>query len=230
MGRLKIFISVILILAVGFLAGAIGSRMYIKHRIEKHYLADEPPGVRFLNRLTDRLDLAEPQAMAIRKIIAQSKEELLAYRRKYRPEFQKLFDETLSKIKSELNESQKTKLDRYVTSVKKRTHRLRHGPPPPPAMPMRSLEEVLISLGIGNASRKEVKALLTTHMAKKEEIKKKFLEERRQEMHQHQLAMDKLDRDMEKRLEMFLSEEQLKKFKRLVGSEKALRRPFFERR
>ena len=223
MGRLKIIISVLLILAVGFLAGAIGSRMFIKHRIEKHYLADEPPGVRFLNRIADRLDLAKSQAKAIEKIIEQSREELLVYRQKYRPEFQKLFDETLSKISAELNESQKKELNRYIKKVKRRTHRFRHEPPPPPAMPMRSPEEVLNELGIGDASRKEAKALLTTHMAEKEKMEKKFLEAHRQAMHQHKLAMDKLDRDMEKQLEAFMSEAQLKRFKRLVENEKAPR-------
>jgi hypothetical protein len=228
MGRLKIIISVFLILVVGFLAGAIGSRMLIQHRIEKHFLADELPGIRFLNRLTDRLDLSEPQSAAIHNIIETSRKELLTYRQKYRPEFQKLFDETLSKVNAELNESQKKKLDRFSKKIKRRTRRMRHGPPHKPPIHLLTPDELINELNIDDAHKKDVHALLADHMAEKEKIAKSFIGERRQMMHQHKSEMEKLDRRIEKQLKVILSPDQLKTFQRLMEDEKPPRRPFFK--
>lgn len=134
MGRLKIIVSVVLIFAVGFLFGSIGSKMLIKHRIEKHFLADEPPGIHILNRLVARLDLSDAQKTAIKRILEESRQELNTYRQRYRPEFRKLFEGTLSKIRGELNEAQKKKLDYLSERLKKRIRRKGPKPPMPPPM------------------------------------------------------------------------------------------------
>ncbi len=216
MSRLKIFLSVCLILGLGFLAGALFSRVLIQQRIEKHFFAKEPPGIHFLQRMTARLDLTASQQKAIQKIIDNARIELIAYRQKYRPEFQKQLDDTLVKIKAELNDSQKEKLDRFTKRVKKRLRRHHSGPFPKPPMQSLTAEELMNELVIDDSQKKVVHALLATHMAQKNKIERKFHDAQRQIREQHKSDMGSLDRDVIKQLRKSLSDDQLKKAQRLL--------------
>lgn len=221
MGRLKIIVSVFLLLSIGFLIGAIGSRMLMKHRIEKNFLGDEPPGVRFFNKITDRLDLSPSQEATINDIVGQAREELLAYREKCRPEFRKLIHETMDKIVAELDDSQKRKLDRYTERFKKRGRRSRrHPPPPPPPSQLLTPEEVIEALGVAPEHQKEFTALLAAHLAEKKQKEKKFRKAHRHMKEEHRAEMDALYDNIETQLKAFLTDEELVRLRRLLADRK----------
>ena len=124
--RLKVCIGILLIFVLGMLAGTLGTGFFIKHRIGRFVGGEGPlPPIRVLERLSGKLDLSKPQQIEIEKILKQAHAQLIEFRRGYRPEFEKIFNDTIEQIKQNLDNRQKQKLDKLTESLK---HRFRKHP------------------------------------------------------------------------------------------------------
>jgi len=122
--RLKVCIGILLIFVLGMLAGTLGTGFFIKHRIGRFVGGEGPlPPIRVLERLSGKLDLSKPQQIEIEKILKQAHAQLIEFRRGYRPEFEKIFNDTIEQIKQNLDNRQKQKLDKLTESLKHRFHK-----------------------------------------------------------------------------------------------------------
>jgi len=129
MKRFKIFSGILLVFIVGAMTGILGTGLLIKSRFEKFSKSHEPPMFRVFKRFSDRLDLTEIQKDKIEMILEDSKGKMIAFRKKYQPEYQKLFDDTNHKIKEELTVEQQQKFEKFIKRIKKHAFRP-HRPPP----------------------------------------------------------------------------------------------------
>jgi len=126
MKRLKVCIGILLIFILGMLAGTLGTGFFIKHRIGRFVRGDGPfPPIRVLERLSAKLDLSKSQQIEIEKILKQAHDRLIEFRRGYRPEFEKILNDTIEQMKEKLDSRQKQKLDKLTERLK---HRFRNHP------------------------------------------------------------------------------------------------------
>lgn len=133
MNRLKLWVGILLLLVLGALVGSLITGMLVKQRIV-HFREGRPGAKRayFVNKLARDLNLTEAQRIKIEEIMGQTHEKLSELRKKHRPEFEKIREESFKQIKKELNEEQKQKLDELSQRFRKRFKKGRRPPPPLP--------------------------------------------------------------------------------------------------
>jgi hypothetical protein len=122
MNKLKLGVGVLLIFALGALAGSLGTRLYVRERIVA-FTRGDAPAVRMLKRISRELDLTQSQQEKIDKIVAEMQAELSDFRRRYHPEFVQIVDKTIELMKEQLNDAQKEKLDQLHERLKRRVRR-----------------------------------------------------------------------------------------------------------
>lgn len=137
MNRLKLWTGIILIFALGALAGSLVTGSLVKQRVVK--FRERGPEKRkafMIKKLNRELNLTEAQRVKIEQIIDQTHEKFFQLREKHRPEFRKIREQSFELMKKELNEEQKQKLDEIKQKFKKRfKKRGRSKRPPPPPRP-----------------------------------------------------------------------------------------------
>ena len=124
MNKFKLGVGVLLIFALGALAGSLGTRFYVRERIVA-FTRGDPPAVRMLKRISRQLDLTQSQREKIDKIVAATQAELFDFRRRYHPEFVQIVDKSIGLMKEQLDDAQKEKLDQLYERLKRRVHRRR---------------------------------------------------------------------------------------------------------
>jgi hypothetical protein len=125
MNRLKLTLGVILVLLVGALAGALGTKIYYQQRIER-FAPVKPPHRRkifMMKRLSDRLDLTKEQQPEIEKIVEDFQSRISAVRREYLPKIEEITDQSLRSMEEKLRPEQKKKLTKLRKRLKKRQER-----------------------------------------------------------------------------------------------------------
>jgi hypothetical protein len=215
MNKSKLFIGVSLIFLLGVSLGAFGTRIYTKHKITKFLGADEPPAPRILRRLSERLDLSDSQKTEFEKILHQSRTKWTAFRQKYQPEFQSLFDETIGQLKEVLNDEQKQKLDDHYNRFKKRIltrkdRRLPLGPIPQD----RLLSDIKKHLNLTEPQEAEVIPIIKSSVMQQRRIIKSL----RSELQKHQ-------KTVEDQLGTILTPEQMEKYRKFQAKRRPILRP-----
>ena len=117
--RWKLISGLLLVFVLGILAGSVGTGIYLKHRLVP--LIKEP-GARksfIMEKLSKKLNLTPDQQIKIEPIVNQMIEKRREFYRKSRPEIKKIMDQGFAKIKAELSEDQKKKLDELREDFKK---------------------------------------------------------------------------------------------------------------
>ena len=118
---------------VGVLAGGLGAGIYFEARIEKMVFHGPPRGDRFLERLTQDLDLSPIQVKEIRPIIQDLEEKSFTIKGRFFQQIKPLLDESRKRIRLKLNHEQTIKFDKIHEKMKKGA---RQPPPfPPPGGP-----------------------------------------------------------------------------------------------
>lgn len=108
----KTFVAVLAIFIGGALSGALGARIYLKHRL--HQIVSEGPRFRgaLLRRIPTAIDLNPEQRPAIEEIVRDAERQLFSMRDETRSQMNKVFEEALSKIEQQLDEKQRKQLAR----------------------------------------------------------------------------------------------------------------------
>ena len=129
MTKFKTGLAIFLILAVGFLSGVMGSRLYIKNRIQNMIThAGHPPmGVFF--HLSRKLGLSSEQKEQVKKIISDMGPKWQKLWEAHQPDVENLFQENMEQIKKVLNDEQIKKLDEEIARFKEREKRMEKGGP-----------------------------------------------------------------------------------------------------
>ena len=120
MKRWKLISGLLLVFVLGVLAGAFGTRIYLKDRFA-HLRKDPKARQAFIMRkLSKELSLTPEQKVKIGEIVEQVGERRREYYRKNRPEIKKIMDEGFAQIRNVLNNDQQKKLDELRAEFEKR--------------------------------------------------------------------------------------------------------------
>jgi hypothetical protein len=120
MKRWKLASGLLLVFVLGILAGAFGTRIYLKDRFA-HLRKDPKARQAFImGKLSKELELTPDQKIKVEKIVEQVGAKRREFFLKNRPEIKKIMDEGFSQIKKELNNDQQKKLDVLREEFKKR--------------------------------------------------------------------------------------------------------------
>jgi len=120
MKRWKLVSGLLLVFVLGILAGAFGTRIYLKDRFA-HLRKDPKARQAFIMRkLSKELELTPDQKIKVEKIVAQVGAKRRELFLKNRPETKKIMDEGFLQIKKELNNDQQKKLDVLRAEFEKR--------------------------------------------------------------------------------------------------------------
>jgi len=120
MKRWKLISGLLLVFVLGILAGAFGTRIYLKDQFE-HLRKDPKARQAFIMRkLSKELELTPGQKIKIEKIVEQLGEKRREFFLKNRPEIKKIMDEGFAQIKKELDNDQQKKLDVLRAEFEKR--------------------------------------------------------------------------------------------------------------
>jgi hypothetical protein len=120
MKRWKLVSGLLLVFVLGILAGAFGTRIYLKDRFA-HLRKDPKARQAFImGKLSKELELTPDQKIKVEKIVEQTGAKRREFFLKNRPEIKKIMDEGFLQIKKELNNDQQKKLDVMREEFKKR--------------------------------------------------------------------------------------------------------------
>jgi hypothetical protein len=103
--------GVILVFALGVLAGSIGPQVYHKYWVERFW---RDPGARrtlLLEKLTKELHLSEVQQKEFSPIIEEADQKLEALRQSRRADIKKILDEGFARMKERLDPGQQKILE-----------------------------------------------------------------------------------------------------------------------
>lgn len=219
MDKLKVAIIILLVFAVGALAGSLGNKLYFKHRLERFVKGGSPPLMHiFMRKMVQNLDLTEAQKTDIEKIVRQAEKKIVSFREKYHPEFEKIMDDTIVLIKEKLNDAQKKKLDKLHEELKMRGRMGPRGMPRPPTMggmPDQLFATMKERLNLTKEQEEKIRPVIDASLEKKQNIFKKHGEQERKNVRILEKDMQALDQDTEKQLGSVLTEEQLKDYQKI---------------
>ncbi len=219
MNKLKVAIILLLVFAVGALAGSLGNKLYFKHRFERFVKGGPPPLMHILMRkMIHELNLTETQKADIEKIVNQTEKQIVDFRQKYHPEFEKIMDDTIARIKEKLTDEQKKKLDKLHKELKTRGrmgHRRMHHPPVRGGISDQLFATMKASLNLTKEQEEKIRPIIDGGMEKKQAILKKHREQERENRRVLENDMRAIDKDIEKQLGSVLTEEQLKEYQEI---------------
>ncbi|MGD9157585.1 MAG: hypothetical protein PVG39_04205 [Desulfobacteraceae bacterium] len=219
MNRFKLVIGVILVFAVGLLAGAICTGIYYKERI-KVFAAGGPPMDAKVRMLLDEfsrdLELTDTQRSEIEKILQDAQEQISELRRKTFPQIEEINDKSLELIREKLNDKQREKFNTFYNKIKRFHNRFAVRLDFPGRPFSRDLNEMKERLNLQPEQIKKIEEIMKDGFQKRE----KFMEESRQEkprdFSQIRQELTKLDDQEYESIEKILSKEQREAYKKYL--------------
>ncbi len=119
----KLIAGVALVFIVGVLIGSVGTRLFFRHHHEA-FTGERANRTAFImKRLSKELKLTDTQKVAVQHIVEQTQDRLRAHFVEQRPEVQAIVNDGFLRVKNELTDDQKKKLD----ELKEKFERRRHG-------------------------------------------------------------------------------------------------------
>ncbi|MEN6617260.1 MAG: hypothetical protein ABFD12_11935 [Syntrophorhabdus sp.] len=173
MNMIKLLVVLTLVFLVGVFAGALGTRMYLRHHLET--VQAQKPGSaekieRIVKKISDDLKLDAAQQDYVRKIVTETNARAEAIKVLYEPELKRIYDQSFGQINERLTETQKHKLrlrqekfsDRFNASYFKSLQIAEGALPDPTVMKDR--------LGLSDAQLSQVTSFLDTQKKRRASI------------------------------------------------------------
>jgi Spy/CpxP family protein refolding chaperone len=113
MKKWKLIIGVALVFILGALAGSLGTQLYQRQWSERFWKDPAARRAVFLQRLTTKLRLTEPQQKEFKAIVEEVDRKLASLRRESRAEVKKIIDESFTQMKEKLDPEQQKKLEEF---------------------------------------------------------------------------------------------------------------------
>ena len=118
MKKWKLIIGVALVFILGALAGSLGTQLYQRQWSERFWKDPAARRAVFLQRLTTKLRLTEPQQKEFKAIVEEVDRKLASLRRESRAEVKKIIDESFTQMKEKLDPEQQKKLEEFKADRK----------------------------------------------------------------------------------------------------------------
>jgi len=124
MKNVKAIIAIILIFTFGVAAGAIGTHLFYKSRIERFMGGGGEGREEFIvKRLSRSLDLDGQQVEQVRAIMHETHSEMNLIRKQSRPQIEAVMEKGQERIKKILRPAQQEKFEKIIAERKARHHR-----------------------------------------------------------------------------------------------------------
>jgi hypothetical protein len=130
--KLKVSIGVLLVFALGTLAGTFGTQAYMKYRVS-HFVqrGQDARAQLLLGRLSSDLGLTEAQRAEIGKILRNSHQRLAQISQRCQPEIRGILEHDFAMIRELLSDDQRERFDQFQRRFQQRgRHRMLRQPPP----------------------------------------------------------------------------------------------------
>lgn len=113
-------VGVVLVFLAGAAIGAIGMRIYVRHRIADFVGKGPPPRMvgHLMRKITAELSLSPEQEAEVRRIAESLRGELMGLREKYRPEVEAIIEKQFAAIKDCLDPAQQQQADAILSRLK----------------------------------------------------------------------------------------------------------------
>jgi hypothetical protein len=228
MNKFKLIIGVILVFAVGVLAGAICTGYYFKEQL-KMFVAEGPPMDMKIRRLLDEfsrdLDLSEAQRIEIEKILRDAQEGILELRRKTFPQIEVLNEKTLELIREKLDEKQREKFNTFYNKMKNFQDRFAvnldfPGRPFPP-----EIDEMKNRLNLKPEQVSRIEEIMKENFRKREKIMDQGRDKQPPDFSQIRKNMMEIDELENKKIEAILTKEQLEIYSSFLEKKRSRRPP-----
>jgi len=203
-------VAILILLALGALAGALATKVYVKGKISNFVHGMRPPLTIIVKGFLAELDLSESQHEDIESILNQSETRFRELLQKHHPEVEELVDDTMLQIKEKLDSEQRQKLDEFAETLKRRRP-MRGG--------RRSLfkrerpEEVLSDmsrrLNLTAEQETAVRPIVESSLDERHKIQGQHRKDRQQRFHSFMEEMEALQTSVEERLSTVLTPDQM---------------------
>lgn len=177
MNTAKLILMLVLVLLVGVFAGSLGTRLYLKHEIERSEAGRHDPEERvkrIVGRLTDELKLDNNQQAEVRKVVMATDARVTGIKASYEPELKRIYDQSFQRIGDNLKDEQRVKLQKRRDRFSAKYN----------AMYFRSLriaqaglpdgETIARRLGLNGSQRPQVDAILKVHREREGRVIEKY--------------------------------------------------------
>jgi len=210
MNNLKLGVAILILLALGALAGALATKVYVKGKISNFVHGMRPPLTIILKGFLAELELSESQHEEIEKILNQSETRFRELIQKHHPEVEELVDDTMLQIKEKLDREQKEKLDEFSETLKRRRP-MRAGPPGMlrKERPEEVLSDMIRRLHLTAEQELEVRPIIESCLEERRHIEEQHREDRQQRFHSFMDKMEALQTSVEERLSTILTPDQM---------------------
>jgi hypothetical protein len=218
MKRVKLFAGLILVLLVGAFAGALGTGIYVKHRIEKS-LFPPPPHMRtvfLMNRLSEELDLTDAQLMEIERIVEACESETFSLRRQFEPRIRETVDRAFDSMKATLTPAQIEKLNRFQRRFRERHSRAFLHSILSEQTAERILGHMKHRLFLSKAQYRKARGIIEDGVKKWKEIARSHDRPGHVEFFAVRREIRELERSVEKRLSEVFSREQMRNYRKIL--------------
>lgn len=129
MKKWQIAVSILLVFALGTAAGAYGSRVTYKKRVNRVLHSEGTPGITVIQSMLGRLDLSEAQRTSIKTILDEKNEKWETIRQEYEPQIQELYATVIEEAKKELTDEQRVEMEQMSAKVQRRLPPRTSSPP-----------------------------------------------------------------------------------------------------
>lgn len=213
MKRLKVITAVALIFVLGFLAGSLGTKMYMKKKFMR--FADANPQQRLniiMERLTEDLDLTDTQQAQIRPVLEESLEKFAKRRKEFLPHVHGPLSRNIKLIREFLTDEQQKKLDTILAKRFGRLpgHHFRNSPPGIP--PDEYIEQIATKLNLSGEQINKVRPVLENAYKQQQELILEARELRKESRKMFREGMDSIRNATVEQLKPYFTEEQIEEF------------------
>jgi hypothetical protein len=227
MKMMKVITAIILIFALGLLAGSLGTKIYMNDRIMQ--FAGGNLSVRtnmLIGRLTDELDLTDTQQTEIKVILESPLKDLTRLRKEFLPRIRGPLSLTLDKIREILDDEQRKKLDAILAKRIGPFPQLRPGRiTPDRILPDQYIEDLLERLHLTEEQTKQIRPILVNSFQEKHAIRGKSMRLRLETRNTLKRDMENLKSSTQDKLHPLLSEQQMNEYIKLSVEHSIMNQP-----
>ncbi len=230
--KLKIIAGILAIFFLGAAVGGLGTHIYMKRRIENFF--QKGPSDRFIGRvmkhMLDELDLTPEQRVSVENISKEMQADLVEFRRTHQPELEEIVESGLTRIKAVLTPEQQKKMAAIHERIKQKRTRFDPPPdrplpdgfsppehPPSPPDPMHMLREMQENLGLTPEQTARIQPLFAEMAQREKSMRMRYKNSNPQDFQAMDNYRKQMEREMEKRLEVILTPEQMAEYRNFRG-------------
>lgn len=216
MNTAKLIVILVLVLLVGIFAGSLGTRVYLRHELQKSQTDrhnSEEKINRIVGRLTDELKLDDRQQAEIRKIVAATDARATSVKVLYEPELKRVYDQNFQRIGEKLSDEQKAKLQKRQEKFSAKYNAMYFKSLRTAQAGLPDIEILTRRLGLDKSQQSQVNAILEDQRMRENSVIEKYQKMDRPDLMTVNNDIAQVRNTVIKNLSGVLTQEQLERYK-----------------